>query len=716
MKITQFTNPVLLVSLLFITNSASAASAGKDPNALAEPSAKEIETYMGAVKQQEVTNQLLKSPLFKDCSAASEGLSDEDAKKDSIRDCVAKKIDTELDDSQIKKLSEDFDLSSFDKKAAKSAKSIREYLNDRLGEALYGEDKDANGKLKALRDRTIVGHDLYYQLYMEQIGKNTLLMVSQYCLENFGFDRPDNLIEVKKDPNNSNRSKVYSLENVITENPGNKDKPYSVVSEADIQAKFDTTAVPVTDFWTEKTKIKEYKVCNLPTQSECTAKNPNEDTRSINIIEKLKEAEFLLAKKESKVLEDKYKFCAVDVVKNMCNIYKCNNVYDKTSSQTEFGICNKLGISLAGKSSAANEVNDGTGIKLKFSKNKGQVACNVMNRLKDYRKMLIATGNLKKKLLNDIKPLGQFGFSNTGAKGYIAKGKKSVDNLTSISSTQLVDNVDKLSGSETEAENLRSTCMDQDQNGKLVLKEDADTNEECEVLLAQINEQDFNKIQLETEAKSALFIKKVGEINAENTDELKKFLLENGLGEYISKWEGGVDENAAADSSGGQAPAKLTNEELITLIKQDYQAKRLSELDAIKAKFKKEVELNETEGTNNTADDIKFSKDSIAEQTIGNIELHKKRVETLFQYSNIVSSYLTITTKDKDKDGNTKGDIGNITGRSVEITDAKDPEDKKMLGYFSKGTEQTNDGGTLNYINVLDAVLGTTTSEEDSGN
>lgn len=728
MKITKFIYSVTFVLMLLSVDISLAAVATEDPDALAKPSDKEIETYMGAVKEQEVTQQLLKSPLFKDCSAAAQGEADEAARKDSVRKCVAKKIDEDLGEDELKKLSDDFDLSSFDKKAAKSSKSIREYLNDRLANAIYGEDKDASGKLKALKDRTIVSHDIYYQLYMEQIGKNTLLMVSQYCLENFGYKKPDNLIAVV--PGNKPEDlSVHSLGNVMSLDPsfdpnGDKSAYNLVLDEDSLENKFKQSTA-ITNFWSKSSDIQEYKVCNYPTQQQCDQKNTKKNsngsdeiipTRSISIIEKLKEVEFMLARKDSNILKHKYEFCAMSVVKNMCNIYKCNTVYKSNSSKTQRDKCNEFGIDISNINPNPTVAVAGTGINLDNDKTKGQVACNVMNRLKDYRKMLIATGNLKKSLLDGMKTMGQIGFSNTGVKAFVAKGSKSVDNLTSISSTDLVDKVKKLAGSEEEANKLKEKCMEEGPGGKYTLKSGAKTDSECEVLLSQLSEEDFNEIQLETEAKTALFIKKVDKVDRE---ELKKFLLKNGLGEYLSQWKNSGEDFAKVDKDGKPVVDKrLTDEELIVLIKQDYQAKRMSELDAIKAKFDKEVALSKNgpdQNDINGGDQFKLDEDNIAEQTIGNIELHKKRVETLFQYSNIVSSYLTVTSDEKDENGNNKKESGNTTGRSLEIADAKDGN-KEELEYFSEGTEQARDSGTMNYLNVLDAVLGDTTNDKDSKN
>ena len=54
-----------------------------------------------------------------------------------------------------------------------------------------------------------------------------------------------------------------------------------------------------------------------------------------------------------------------------------------------------------------------------------------------------------------------------------------------------------------------------------------------------------------------------------------------------------------------------------------------------------------------------------------------------------------------------------MTGRRAEIAGAKDPEDQELLGYFKEGTEQASSEKPMDYVGVLDAILGTQVEKKE---
>ena len=100
-------------------------------------------------------------------------------------------------------------------------------------------------------------------------------------------------------------------------------------------------------------------------------------------------------------------------------------------------------------------------------------------------------------------------------------------------------------------------------------------------------------------------------------------------------------------------------------------------------------------------------KKDIANKNLADIQQHRKRVQTLFEYSNIVSSYLEID----DADGENKRQ--NTTPRTVEVADAKEGDLKE---YFKNNEEEggASASGSVDYINAIGAILGVNESKDDA--
>ena len=104
-----------------------------------------------------------------------------------------------------------------------------------------------------------------------------------------------------------------------------------------------TSTLPAngSSIWKKKAKeIEEYQVCTLPTEKACNDKFEKTPYRHIKLITAIKDAEFATADNvEPKIIQDRYMYCAAQIIPKMCNLYKCNNVYDSNSSDEIKDMC-----------------------------------------------------------------------------------------------------------------------------------------------------------------------------------------------------------------------------------------------------------------------------------------------------------------------------------------------------------------------------------------
>lgn len=647
-------------------------------------SKKEVSTFLQSYIGKEINQTILSSDGFKECFEKGQKVFDNPKKADAsiedkykarneeIRKCTADKF-INLPDDQIQSLANQFQLESFDKKAAKSATSIRAYLSKRLEEALYGQIRDANGNPIKLSERQYTDHSNFYQLYMEQIGKNTLLLASQYCLENFGAAQKDSLVQIVP---GTNRESLKIIRGAIVKS-GDE---YTVAD--DLKDKFDAKddLITVKGFWRKSSELVEYEVCSGDENCE-----NEKGKRSVKLVTALKNASFKLAETNVEAVSDNYKFCAGQVIRNMCEVYKCNNIYKNNPDNKDK--CNDFDITPSKVANPSTEPDK--------RNTTGQVACNLMEQLRSYRRALLATKEIQNQLSGQ-NAAGRTVIQGMGINQYNNSGDKSIDNLTSISSTELTENVGDIANAEERAKELREQCLEETDPGtnQIKLKEGAAQKAECKEIMAQLSAEDIANITADSEAKTDLMVKRLDGLENSSKDELIKFLQENNLNEYLSKLEGESDEK-------GNKKATLTEKKLIELIKNDFLTKKNAELDAIKQRFQNEMKIASGETTDASSE--KAAND-VASQTVSDIEEHKNRVQTLFQYSNIVSSYLDVTGGENGSDAPEQ--TANVTGRRLEISDSKNPDDTKLLQYFSEGSDQKSTGGTrFDYNDVFSAII-----------
>ncbi|MFT6632515.1 MAG: hypothetical protein ACJAS4_002479 [Bacteriovoracaceae bacterium] len=697
-----------------------------------EVSEKELNTFLEAIKEKKDEELLISSPDFEKCQTDLEnfrkqtdgGEGGENYKK-KLGECVKETIlgedGVEGSNEKLLKIADNLGLESYNKGASSSSTSIRDYLSKRIYKAIHGVDRDKKD-LTQFKDRKIVNHDIYYQLYAEQVGKNTLLEVSKYCLENFGLkDKKQDFLYLvpigspeKTDPKpnfaysiNSYIKNSDDFENLLQDakklNPKSDKKwvEYSKRFQIDDNEINNTISKvsggelpdkPIKDLWLKQgSLVEEYQACTGKTENDCDYLFPKDKAtpyRSIYTNSLLKDIEFKLSAKDSEkeLIKARYGFCASSVIQNMCEIYKCNNVYDTfddkivKNCKDTFSIIVKNEKKLFSTDDPNSKVKE---IELKSKNIKGAVACNLMRRLKEYRVVLKTIKEIKK---DNQKFISKTGINNEGNEVFNGS-KGTIDKLTSISSTELVENVDSLKNAEENAAKLREECLVNENGGNELdgfkFKPDAMEKEVCAPLVAKMDSAKFEVITLDTEAKTALRLKQIEDLSDE--EQLKKYLEENNLEEYIGQM------------------GKLSIDEIKNLISADFKAQRMALVDSLKERFKKEKEIQIGSQKDDAENIMKGLQNDVANQTIADIEQHKKRVETLFEYSNIVSSYLEVN----DEDGNKIG--SNEAGRNIEF----EKNENVKNDYFSNDESSGGSGGSLDYLQALGQIVGIPEEEKE---
>ena len=712
------------------------------PVAMAEDevSEKELKTFLQGLKEKKDEELLITSPQFEECKTSldnfrkdSEGGDNNGKYKEQLRKCVSEKIigaqGAEGSDEKLLEIAQQLGLDSFNKTASESADSVREYLQDRLHKAIYGKSNKEK-ELQKLKDQKHVNHDAFYQLYAEQIGKNTLLEISRYCLESFGFkDDPAKfmyfvtsegqakgryrLIKAYEDSdegktaaenllnNDQNAKKIYQnstdmlkLVDFETRYSLDENNLLQTVGQTALQ----DTKLPKTFWKDEKDNLVEFRVCTAKNEHECEKefgkgkdKIPNRSVRENSL---LKDTEFLLSRDdpEKNLIKIRYGFCASSIIKNMCELYNCRNVYDVVTDDKKKAYCKEtFDIDVDSKrkeqkftadvaNNSQEQIKDVGFVSGKSDKkDAGFMACNLKQRLEEYRIVLKGTKDLQRFELANFKVKSGIRVGES-FKG-LFRGGSEVDELTSIGSQELVGNVDSLKNAQARAEELKEKCLDEKTPGNPLdgynFKEGAKDDEECAPLLTQMNSAKFETLQIDTEAKTALRLKELEELD-NSKESLEEYLEKHNLSQYIGRLE------------------ELDPEKLKKVIADDFRSQRMALIDNLKARFEKERGIKTGENLSQQDQDLnKQIEVDVATKNLSDIEKHKERVETLFEYSNIVSSYLEV----KDEEGNTVG--SNSTGRTQEVEG-----NEKLSEYFSdEGASSNSASGSLDYIQALDQIL-----------
>lgn len=649
------------------------------------PSSKEVETYLEAINDKKIEEQLLATDKFNKCKTVSETLEGQQ-KIDTFESCMKEDLN-KYSDEEIEELAKTLDMRSFNKEASKTATSIKEYLTLRLRKALFGvEDLEKSN----FKDRNFVNHDVFYDLYAEQIGKNTLLEVSRYCLENFAVDSVEKIYWSKSIEVNGTKGIVTAMVPGFTLTSSEEKNGFPVyennIEEIDPELYRNLAATP--GFFNRNAKsgkLIETQVCNLSTQARCIERFKDEKFKSLALIEALKEAEYQLANKVGggdprEMLEANYKFCATSVISGMCEMYKCNNVYDS---------------SLRDQNKCQDKFGD------KKAKTEGQHACGVLQRLSDYRNVLKAT----KDIIAQNKAAGS---SRTGFKlgdvykgKYESQGKDTVDRLTSISSQELTNKVSDISDSETYADELKETCLNDPENPNSGLKAGAvEANKDCELLATKLNDEKFQNIQEKEISVTELQKERLLKLGEDaSLEDLMTFLKENGMSEYIIQEKDGTYSGKFAEMAKAGETKKI-----VDAVIAEIETRKKTTIEGIKERFYSQTKIK-AKPENDTENVI--NENMATEEALADIETHKRRVKALFEYSNIVSSYLSL----EDEQGQKIGE--NSTIREVELANQDTDTISKYFTDSSGGSSAGSSASNIDYLQAIDAVIGIKPATED---
>ena len=656
--------------------------------------------YLTALKEGQIEEKILESEVFKSCQAeiASAGDLTTDAGKEKVRECLQNKL-SDVSEEQLNDFSNAIELDvAF--KENKNSKSLREYLSKRIYNAIHGPNAYEN---KELKNRKFVDHALYLELYKSQLSKNLILDVSRYCLENVGIKgEPGTVItaagadaqsqsQTKKGQVSTDVAFKRMIKGETNASITIRHQKLAQISDPKNMQGIDGLPSPqvetldasnAVNFWS---KIEEYRYCPKLNQSNKSDPCYKERARNQKQIEFLKDRELAWADANSDNISAKYNACSNTLIKNMCELYRCNNVYNENSTsilhkEPAKKVCPLYGVNTPGgtNSSLSPKVES---LDVDVDKNRGQIACNLMKRIERYKTTFAAIEEAEKKN-QELRGAA----TGVATNVFFDKGnydRKNIDDLTSISSKELVQKVSAFGETQKTGEQLKEKCFSEDGQFN-------SADPECASLGGEIDGEDLAKIQLDTEAETAIYLERLKKINTGDKEELKEYLIKHGLHDYLSSLEDG----------------SIDPDKLVELISDKYKADRKTLINNMKERFyaltKKKKESKNADDSLATNADLA----NVAEARVEEIEQQKDRLETLYNYSNIVSSYLQA----KDKDDKT---TENTRARQIELEGinkfGEDAEKQTYEQYFSQ-TEESKDSASDASISAqgefIDNILG----------
>lgn len=682
---------LLSLSLSAFSVGAKVASMPKSPSL-----DKETELAVAQLKEQQVEKQLTENnDLLKKCK---------EKEPDQIETCLKNTI-TQMDDSKVEQLAQNMDLNSYDLEASKNATTIRDYLSERIENAMRGRPKGDKGKEISIKDLKFVDHAYYAKIYRSQIGKNILLEISDYCLTNLGLKSDQKAIVNQCMSPSANAVNTDTSEPVYPSclSGGEKFSRASITSDGnggytDIPSKISDTTVS-SDFW--KSKVYEYRLCDKRKDvgaSDGVCKDDGDSGitatkfKTTKILNAIKEVEFSFG---GEYLKDKVNFCSSVVIQNMCEKYRCTHVYSKKTdiSGEKAKACNdNLGIIISddppngGVPAVENtRIDDVSGIK----------ACGLVSRLKEYRRVIAALDKVEQfNKDNKGKARGlSLGDSKAfkGAYGNTDKnGEKTVEQITTISSKEFSD-INLVD--EKELEELNKKCFDA--SGVFNTSDD-----DCKKLAGnELGDEQAANINAEMTAETELYLKRIKDLADQGEEEsINEYLKKHGLEKYIGK--------------------NLDTKELGDIISEQYKSERAALKNRMMEKFNKLTKSPSTTSSS-TAPTENEDLSLVAEETISKMENEQERMETMFQYNNIITSYMEAKLGD-GKDAETQSltyqreiEMGHFKEKA---TEDEQERAQKYEGYFddetSKSTSSGTDAQSLSVdLNFIDGLLGNRVEE-----
>ena len=259
----------------------------------------------------------------------------------------------------------------------------------------------------------------------------------------------------------------------------------------------------------------------------------------------------------------------------------------------------------------------------------------------------------------------------------------------------MTQNVEAFANAEEYAQELKDNCLDE--NGKLI--DEFEKNQDCAILANKLDKAGIDNIEINEIAITEVQKKELEKVTTE--DELIAFLQKNGMSEYLQKdAEGNLTGKYVELAKNGQI------DQIRQALKGELEADKKSLIANLKNRFRSETKI-ETAEENDTAaiDELASNQKQVADETIADIEQHTRRVKALYEYSNIVSSYLTV----QDESGAVVST--NDTGRNIELSD----QDSDALNQYFQGEDAGGEGssGNINYLQAIDQIIGVTSKSAE---
>ena len=293
--------------------------------------------------------------------------------------------------------------------------------------------------------------------------------------------------------------------------------------------------------------------------------------------------------------------------------------------------------------------------------NSSKRACGVNDYIKKARLKLIYLAEAKK--IYKKAGTNPHNITDSSVEMYTGRdGQKSIDEITSISSKELIETSGFKDANKQMVEDFKNNCNPD------IKQKDGRNPEECAKYISK-NKEAYEKNLDEYRIQSLAVQKKIEDLK--DKEDVKKYLKQEGYGEEKIK-EMVSDNNIEA---------------IKAQIKNRYTQERSQIIKALTDEIKKRS--------------IKKDEDITKNHNIGNIfnELQERSeyFQQLVHYNNIVSGYLTISNADEDK--NTR----NTKSIEIELADSPSSENKTEQKQFNEKKE------------ILEESLGALKGEESDG-
>jgi hypothetical protein len=314
-------------------------------------------------------------------------------------------------------------------------------------------------------------------------------------------------------------------------------------------------------------------------------------------------------------------------------------------------------------------------------KKKGQIACGLITRLESY-KMTLEGIKDQEDYFSDQQ--ANYGFDNV--VDAIDTEYSDIDKMTSISSRELVNEAEAIKNSEEDAKKLQEECKD------------GNTDEKCTKALSGLSESEADGINLETKIANEVYKQRLEKLGASGSEEeFKKFLEDNNL---LEKY--------------GKQLDTLTPAKLATIISNDYTSKKNALKNEMMDKYlsTKESSTDPKEEAKKQASTLKEKADELKEE--------KSYIETMFEYNNIVTSYLDLTLEKQENGRTVKESVGSFDqNRKNELEAIKKyaKDDQAAMEDYENYQEMFNDKDSaqsdsgksaddIDFLSFIDGVLG----------